>query len=361
MYKRQVIGLLIFLAASFLLRQVGELRRPDTKDSSAVVLIFIVAAGPFTLWIGLALFATWIDQGIISALAEIGGRSILVVPGLFLVALGGFSAFQRVKFNLTPAVAFPLILTALAIYLLIGAELFYVVDQFSGGFRRMNTVFKTYYQAWLLLGISSAYGLYYLWSIRPLATRPSVLAKLTTSARVTWIGVAILLLVASFYYPVGAILSRTGIHQAQHAISDNTLDGLAFLQEDSPGEYAAIRWLRDEAPWGRIVEAIGDDYSDFGRISSSTGLPTVLGWKGHELQWRNSSLLFDNREDDVRTIYSTSNSSDVLRLLIDYDIRYIYLGSRERTTYGGEHLTGSERFLDTVFEQDGVIIYEVVQ
>ena len=213
----------------------------------------------------------------------------------------------------------------------------------------------------LLLGISSAYGLYYLWSIRPLATRPSVLAKLTTSARVTWIGVAILLLVASFYYPVGAILSRTGIHQAQHAISDNTLDGLAFLQEDSPGEYAAIRWLRDEAPWGRIVEAIGDDYSDFGRISSSTGLPTILGWKGHELQWRNSSQLFDNREDDVRTIYSTSNSSDVLRLLIDYDIRYIYLGSRERTTYGGENLTGSERFLDTVFEQDGVIIYEVVQ
>ena len=356
-----VIGLLIYLAVSFLLRQVGELRRPDTKDSSAVVLIFIVAAGPFTLWIGLALFATWIDRGIISALAEIGGRSILVVPGLFLVALAGFSAFQRVKFNLTPAVAFPLILTALAIYLLIGAELFYVVDQFSGGFRRMNTVFKTYYQAWLLLGISSAYGLYYLWSIRPLATRPSVLAKLTTSAGVTWIGVAILLLVASFYYPVGAILSRTGIHQAQHTISDNTLDGLAFLQEDSPGEYAAIRWLRDEAPWGRIVEAIGDDYSDFGRISSSTGLPTILGWKGHELQWRNSSQLFDNREDDVRTIYSTSNSSDVLRLLIDYDIRYIYLGSRERTTYGGENLTGSERFLDTVFEQDGVIIYEVVQ
>ena len=156
-----VIGLLIYLAVSFLLRQVGELRRTDTGDNSIVVLIFIVAAGPFTLWIGLALFATWIARGIISALAEIGGRSILVVPGLFLVALAGFSAFQRVEFNLTHAVAFPLILTALAIYLLIGAELFYVVDQFSGGFRRMNTVFKTYYQAWLLLGISSAYGLYY--------------------------------------------------------------------------------------------------------------------------------------------------------------------------------------------------------
>ena len=356
-----VIGLFIYLAGSFLLRQVGELNRPNNSDNSAAVLILVVTAGPFTLWVALAFFAIWIDTGIMSALGEIGHRSILVVPGLILVALAAFSSMQRVKLNITPAVAFPLILTAIGIYLLIGAELFYVVDQFGGGFRRMNTVFKTYYQAWLLLGISSVYGLYYLWSTRALVTKHPVLGKLMKSAQVTWIGVAILLLVASFYYPVGAISSRAEIHQAQHAISDNTLDGMAFLQEDSPEEYAAIQWLRDEAPWGRIVEAIGDDYSDFGRISSSTGLPTILGWKGHELQWRDSSLSFNKREGDVRTIYSTNDSSEVLELLIDYDIRYIYLGPRERRSYGGEHLVSSERFLNTVFEQGGVVIYEVIQ
>ena len=144
-------------------------------------------------------------------------------------------------------------------------------------------------------------------------------------------------------------------------MADNTLDGLAFLQQPAPGEYSAIQWLRDEAPWGRMVEAVGDDYSDFARISSSTGLPTILGWKGHELQWRSSTVSFQGREDDVRAIYSSGDPQEVLRLLSAYDVRYVYLGSRERRTYGGENLADFGGFLRTAFEQDGVIIYEMVE
>ncbi len=356
-----VMGPLIFLAVSFLIRQVTGLSRPDDDDNSAAVLVVLVAAGPFVLWTGLAFIATWIDDGIVTALSEVGNRSILVVPGLFLVALAGFSAMQRVRLSLEPAVAFPLLLAGLAIYLLVGAELFYVVDQFGGGFRRMNTVFKTYYQAWLLLGIVSAYGLYYLWSIRNPDSMPSILGNLMGGVRVVWAGLALLLVAFSFYYPVGAVLDRTGILREEHTISDNTLDGLAFLQQNAPGEYAAIQWLRDDAPWGRMVEAVGDDYSDFGRISSSTGLPTVLGWKGHELQWRSSISSFQGREEDVRTIFSSDDSAEVLQLLDLYDVRYVYLGSRERRTYGGENLSDFDGFLRTAFEQDGVIIYEMVQ
>ena len=51
---------------------------------------------------------------------------------------------------------------------------------------------------------------------------------------------------------------------------------VAFLQGRDPAEYAAIVWFREDAAPGRIVEAVGDDYSDYGRISSSTGRPTVL-------------------------------------------------------------------------------------
>ena len=170
-----------------------------------------------------------------------------------------------------------------------------------------------------------------------------------------------MLLVASFYYPVGAVLDRTGVLREGHTVDDNTLDGLAFLKQPAPGEYAAIQWLRDEAPFGRLVEAVGDDYSDFARISSSTGLPTILGWKGHELQWRSSSASFQGREDDVRAIYSSSDSQEVLRLLNAYDVRYVYLGSRERQTYGSESLADFGEFLRTAFEQDGVIVYEMVQ
>ena len=360
-----VMGPLILLAASFLIRQIAGLGRPSDSDGSAAALVLVVTAAPFVLWIGLAFFATWIDDGLRAGFGEVGGRMILVVPGLALVAVAGFSAMQRVKLRIDPAMAFPLLLAALAFFLLVGAELYYVVDQFGGGFRRMNTVFKTYYQAWLLLGIVGAYGLYYLWSLRPSDewgwdVGSGLAHQIMRVGRLAWVGAAAVLLLGSLYYPVGAVLDRTGVLQEGHTIDDNTLDGLAFLKQNSPGEYAAIEWLRDEAPWGRMVEAVGDDYSDFARISSSTGLPTILGWKGHELQWRSSSASLGSREDDVRTIFTSGDAGEVRRLLESYDVRYVYLGSRERRTYGGEHLADFD-FLRTAFEPDDVIVYEMVQ
>ncbi|MEE8369531.1 MAG: DUF2298 domain-containing protein, partial [Dehalococcoidia bacterium] len=145
-----------------------------------------------------------------------------------------------------------LLVAGLAFYLLAGAEMFYVADQFGGGFRRMNTVFKTYYQAWFLLGIAGSYGLYYLWSVRSSAGQFLRLGRFAPgpvlrAGRYFWVGAAAVLLVASLYYPVGAALDRTGILRDGHTVSDNTLDGLAFLQQPAPGEYASIVWLRDEA------------------------------------------------------------------------------------------------------------------
>ena len=365
-----VMGPFILLAVSFLFRQLPGLIRPSDSDNSAAVLIMVVALTPFLVWIGVAFIITWIDDGTRAAIGEIGGRAVLVIPGLALVALAGFSAMQRARLKAEPVAAFPLLLAGLAFYLLAGAELFYVVDQFGGGFRRMNTVFKTYYQAWLLLGIAGAYGLYYLWSVRSSVERswlskfaagPVFAARFLRAGRFLWAGTAAVLLVASLYYPVGAVLDRTGVLRENHTLADNTLDGLAFLQRPAPGEYAAIEWLRDEAPWGRLVEAVGDDYSEFARISSSTGLPTILGWKGHELQWRRSTASFQSREDAVTAIYSSGDPKEVRRLLNAYDVRYVYLGSRERRTYGGENLADFGEFLRTAFDQDGVIIYEMVR
>ena len=48
------------------------------------------------------------------------------------------------------------------------------------------------------------------------------------------------------------------------------------------------------------------------------------------------------------------------RLLDTYEVRYVYLGSRERRTYGGENLADFD-FLRTAQEWDGVIVYEMVQ
>lgn len=133
------------------------------------------------------------------------------------------------------------------------------------------------------------------------------------------------LLLASLYYPAGAALDRV-----KSSPESPTLDGLAFLKSGAPGEYDAIEVLRDEAPRGRILEAVGGDYTDHGRIAASTGLPSLLNWPGHELQWRGSSQPFAGRQEDVATIYQSNDLDEVKALLDAYQIRYVYLGSRER-------------------------------
>jgi YYY domain-containing protein len=347
-----VMGLFFILGLSFLLRQLPGLARPTQQDAPAALSILVVTLTPFLLWAIIMLLVSLFTEGIVSGLGEIGGRFLLVLPGLVIVGLAGFSATQRVRLRKDPVAAFPLLLLAVAFYLLAGAELFFLVDFFGN---RMNTVFKVYFQCWLLLSIVGAYGFYYWWTRRQ-SHRFSLRV-----GQYAWAGAVAALLVASLYYPVGAALDRTGLLNGNHTLENNTLDGLAFLRQSNPAEYAAVMWLRDQAPLGRIVEAVGDDYSDYGRISASTGWPTVLGWKGHEHQWRGTTRIFDGREEDVAQIYQSADAERVRQLLEQYDVRYVYVGRRERSKYGVNNLSKFDDFMRTAFEQDGVIIYERVE
>jgi YYY domain-containing protein len=347
-----VMGLFFILGLSFLLRQLPGLTRPAQQDAPAALLMLLVTLSPFLLWAIIMLLVSLFTEGIISGLGEIGGRFLLVLPGLVIVGLAGFSAMQRARLGKEPVAAFPPLLLASAFYLLVGAELFFLVDFFGN---RMNTIFKVYFQCWLLLSIVGAYGLYYWWTHRQ-SHRLSLRV-----GQYTWAGAIAVLLVGSLYYPVGAVLDRTGLLNGNHTLENNTLDGLAFLRQSHPAEYAAVMWLRGQDSGGRIVEAVGKDYSAYGRISASTGRPTVLGWKGHEHQWRGTTRVFEGREEDVAQIYQSADAEKVRQLLEQYDIRYVYVGRRERSKYDVNNLSKFDNFMRTVFEQDGVIIYERVE
>ena len=359
------MGLFAVLAISFVLRQLPGLRQPTRYEAPLAGLVVVVALAPFAIWSAIVLLLNVPTDGLSAALWDVVGRGLWVLPGLAIVSVAAYSAVQRLQMGREPVAAFALLLVAVAFYLLIGAELFYVNDLFSGAFRRMNTMFKVYYQSWLFLALAGAYGLYYWHSHRPSLQsssggNPDRIQLTIRLGHYAWIGAIIVLLAASLYYSVGAVLDRTGVFTRGHTFERNTLNGLAFVRDQNPGEYYAISWLRDDASWGRIVEAVGGSYSAYGRISSSTGLPTILGWKGHELTWRGGSKPFDGREDDVERIYQSSDGVEVRRLLEGYNVRYIYLGQRERAAYGGDHLEEFGSFLKTVFERDGVIIYELV-
>ena len=162
------------------------------------------------------------------------------------------------------------------------------------------------------------------------------------------------LFLASLYYPVEAVLTKGGNG------GENTLDGLAYIARSSPGEYAAIQWLQENGKEGEgIVEAVGDSWSPYGRVSSSTGMPTVLGWPWHEHQWRGSREPFEGREENVRTIYTTPDASEAVRLLKEYDVQYVVVGPRERVSYGLGGLAKFPQIGEAVFESEDVTIYRV--
>ncbi|MBM2827071.1 MAG: hypothetical protein HW403_1135 [Dehalococcoidia bacterium] len=89
------------------------------------------------------------------------------------------------------------------------------------------------------------------------------------------------------------------------------------------------------------------------------GLPTVLGWYGHEVQWRGSDKDFKDRPKDIDAVYSTPDKGQVVPILAKYQISYIYVGSLERRKYPKEALDSFDRYMDVAFKKDGVTIYKV--
>jgi YYY domain-containing protein len=227
---------------------------------------------------------------------------------------------------------------------LLGPELLYVRDEFDDGpLYRMNTVFKLGYQAWLLLGLAA---------IGALALAPEWLPR--RRLRWTLMPVAALLAVAAIVYPVaGTYARKDGFARSP------TLDGLGWLRDRAPGDPGAIAWLNDHATGdGAVLESVGDDYNAFGhaRISTFTGLPTVLGWPGHELQWGHEH---GSRRADVERMYESPTTAGAEGLLRRYGIRWVVVGPLERTEYGDAGVAKWDRLGRRVYDRDGTTVWEL--
>ena len=225
--------------------------------------------------------------------------------------------------------------------LVLAPEFVYLRDQFGS---RMNTVFKFYYQAWALWSLAAAFGFV-------------VLVKELRGVKFGLFAVAMAgVLVVGLTYPALSVSNKTDNFNAANP-DRRTLDGAAYLGVYSPDDYAAIQWLA-QAPLGTVVEAVGGSYSEFARIATYSGQPTVLGWPGHESQWRGGYAEMGSRNDDIRRLYETANWNEANSILAQYGIHYVYIGSLESTTYAlNEQKFG--RNLAEVYRQGQVVIYEV--
>jgi YYY domain-containing protein len=249
----------------------------------------------------------------------------------------------------TSVLPFVLLLVGTGALLTLGPEFVFLRDNFGA---RLNTIFKFYYQAWVMFGVAALFGIGYLWLAWQGRARAAPL--------VATVGYALALAVG-LLFPLYAVNSRAMEYRGPLTAETRlpaTLDGLAQTERFNADEYAALQWLRQQVPGTPVIlEAVGGQYSAYGRVAAATGLPTVLGWAGHEYQWRGETPEPGEREPAVREIYSRPDLSGVAAFLDRYNVQYIYVGGLERDTYG---LAGLDKFaeqLDLAYSNGTVAIY----
>ncbi len=325
-------------------QQVGGADLPSLLK----MLIIVRLGNPWT-WLFLALLIAWV-VALLWGKLRTGGVPAMGVGNLHGLQTGPLSPRpgdlrRSSRENSLPrclvasSLCFVLLIIATGLALTLTVEFVYLRDTFGS---RMNTVFKFYYQAWILLALASAYGVYY------------VAKRAGGVGRALFLAGVVVLVALGMVYPVVA-----GFDKAGGFAPSPTLDGLAWVRQYSPDEYAAIQWLnRNVRGTPVILETPGGSFTEYARVSSRTGLPTLLGWTGHELQWRGNYVEPAKREPDIDAIYSSTDIEHVLTLLEKYDITYVYVGTLERGKYSPAALAKFDRFMDVVFQQGNVTIYE---
>jgi len=374
-----MFGPLVFIAAVFV---AGQARRGGVRGREVIrwtvfatlgilgVLAFVLAVVVALVWLGVvpprgasAYLAAWLRGEPIPGLEGMADAHTLISRSLLSRLLNPWVALVLIAFLVTialvltrhtrhvprpPAIRnFSLLLFATGAFLTLSVEYIYLRDIFG---TRMNTVFKFYFQAWVVWGIAGAYALAgFVRRARPERGR---------RGRVGVMIAAILLVIAGLVYPALAIPARAGEYGGPP-----TLDGAAYLAEIYPADYAAITWLNEHVAGAPVIlEAPGDNkaYVYEGRVSAHTGLPTLLGWAGHEHQWRGSYDEQARREPDIETLYTSVDlGNEVLPLLDKYGISYVYVGPLERKRYPAAGLAKFAGALDVVYDADGVTIYRV--
>ncbi len=239
---------------------------------------------------------------------------------------------------------FALCLLGTAWLLSFGADVLHINDTFQPPLDRMNTVFKFYYQIWFLLGIGGVYGVWWTFTH----------SFKNKNLRVAWIVPMAVLIIGSLVYPFASVLVKTNSFA-----NVATLDGSYYLKNNFPPDREGIEWMRENIKGTPVVlEATGGEYTDFARVSTFTGLPTVLGWAGHELQWRGNYDEPAKRIPDIDTLYTSQDLGRVKELLEQYQIEYVFVGTLERQKYPEPGLLKFGQIMERVYQnQGGVIIY----
>jgi uncharacterized membrane protein len=223
--------------------------------------------------------------------------------------------------RLTPANV-SLVLFSLALILTLVPEFFYLSDIYG---TRMNTMFKVSYQVWTLMAVASALASISIWRTLHRSAASRVALPLGLAA----------MMIAGFVYPV--VAGQQWLDWRAPTREWDGVDGLAYLEQDLDGhyagEYAAIEWLLEHADEDDVILTAGGGEwaSEIGRVSGGSGVPTIMGWAGHENQWHLGESGYtaerEQRVNDIEILYSGTPLE--AEILDRYGVTLIYIGPTE--------------------------------
>ncbi len=208
------------------------------------------------------------------------------------------------------------LLVAVPAYLVIVTELMFLID-------RMNTIFKGWMAVWILSGISSMILLFFVGQ-----ALEQVLSKLLKRVFKGFVVIFVTLNLAGAVCNIYATVTLKRV-----PVRYFTLNGVQFLPDlpQVKEDAHVIAWLNENIKGtATILEAHGDPYREFTRISMYTGLPTILGWEHHTRQRGLSNEALMERKKAIRAIYSSDDIDLTKSLLTKLKVDFVIVGNLER-------------------------------
>jgi YYY domain-containing protein len=332
----------------------------------------------------LLVHGVFLAVGWTALVAETRGSTRLLVAGLGALGVVAVSIGAPVLFLVSPLVLlgwaarregeaeFPAVLFVAGAGLVTIVEFVYLAEQ--AGPLRMNTVFKTYSQVWVLWGLAA--GVAGPWVVlrsggtvvdaRAGADAASAFLAGAPRQRIAT-AVALLLLCSTLVYGAQALPAH-----ADAGRSAPTLDARAFVTERHPGAAPALAHLDavDGTPTMLSAPATslpppGGSYPappgmyDWNSApgASMTGVPTVAGWH-HEVGYRGRET-YVARVRAADAMYRAAPERRV-ELLREHKVRYVWVGEAERARYGSVSFAGIAG-VDPIVETGDVTLYAVDQ
>jgi YYY domain-containing protein len=305
---------------------------------------------------------------VVFAAAVVALLFIGVSIGWFVLPLAVWAMLLVFRPGQSDAKRLTLFMISTALSITIVVELVTLV----GDIGRMNTIFKFYLQAWMLLAVSS--GAAFAWLLPELG-------KWRTGWRSTWqLGLWLLVFGAALFPVMG---SFDKISDRMTTRAPHTFDSMAYMNNaiysdqgvdmDLSQDYRAIRWMQENVQGSPvIVETNCPEYRWCTRFTIYTGLPGVVGWNWHERQQRTLTPpeWVTDRVDQIGQFYTTSDIQQALAFLKRYDVSYIIVGQLEHAFYGnpGSPLSSgllkfevyNGRYWQDVYREGQTVIYRVL-